>query len=138
VLPTEGKVFLSVRNEDKEAIVPIARELLDAGFELLATSGTHAALGKAGIESTRVPKLSEGRPNIKDHIKNGDVGLLINTPTRKGPQTDEGKIRALAVLNKVPMITTLTGASAAVKAIAAIKQRGWDVRPLQAYHDLKK
>ena len=85
------------------------------------------------IPATRISKLAEGRPNIKDYIKNGQVQLIINTPTRKGPQTDEGKIRALAVLDKVPIVTTITGANAAARAIAAMQQADWGVRPLQDY-----
>jgi carbamoyl-phosphate synthase large subunit len=135
VLPTEGAVFMSVRNADKEAVVPIARELAELGFEIIATSGTHKALTRGGVEARRLPKLAEGRPNIIDLIKNGQVQLIINTPTRKGPDTDEGKIRATSVLNKVPLMTTLTGAGAAVKAIAALQRGGgWDVAPLQTYH----
>jgi len=133
ILPTKGTVFLSVRNADKEAIVPVARLLSECGFELLATSGTHQALSKAGINSTRISKLAEGRPNIKDFIKNGKVHLLINTPTKKGPQTDEGQIRALAVINKVPIVTTLTGANAAARAIQAMQKGDWGVKPLQEY-----
>jgi carbamoyl-phosphate synthase large subunit len=133
VLPTEGRVFLSVRNEDKEAAVPIARELVDLGFELLTSAGTHHALAKAGIESQRLPKLAAGRPNIIDLMKNGEVKLVINTPTRKGPQTDEGKIRSMAVLNKVPIVTTITGATAAARAIAAMQAEEWGVKPLQEY-----
>jgi len=132
-LPTSGTVFISVRNEDKQAIVPIARQFQECGFEILATGGTYEALSRAGIEARRVPKLSEGRPNIIDLIKNGQVQLLINTPTKKGPQTDEGRIRATSVLYRVPIVTTLTGASAAVRAIAALQKGDWDVRPLQEY-----
>jgi carbamoyl-phosphate synthase large subunit len=134
-LPTSGTVFISVRNADKTAIVPIARQFADLGFEILATGGTYQALAKAGVETRRIPKLAEGRPNIIDFIKNGQVQLLINTPTRKGPQTDEGKIRAMSVLNKVPIVTTLTGASAAVRAIAELQKGDWNVRPLQAYFE---
>ena len=90
---------------------------------------------RGGVEARRIPKLAEGRPNIIDLIKNREVHLIINTPTRKGPQTDEGKIRATSVLNKVPLMTTLTGASAAVKAIAALQKDDWDVAPLQSYHE---
>jgi carbamoyl-phosphate synthase large subunit len=132
-LPTSGTVFISVRNEDKQAIVPIAKHFADIGFEVIATGGTFEAISKSGIDARRVHKLSEGRPNIIDHIKNREVQLLINTPTKKGPQTDEGKIRAMAVLNKVPIVTTLTGAEAAVRAIAALQKGGWNVRPLQDY-----
>jgi carbamoyl-phosphate synthase large subunit len=85
------------------------------------------------VPATRIPKLSEGRPNISDYIKNKKVQLLINTPTKKGPQTDEGKIRAMAVLNKVPIVTTITGASAAARAIRAMQEGQWGVRPLQEY-----
>jgi carbamoyl-phosphate synthase large subunit len=133
VLPTSGNVFISVRNADKAAIVPVARMLADAGFTIMATSGTHAALAKEGVSATRVPKLSEGRPNVKDLIKNGKVQLLINTPTKKGPATDEGAIRAMSVVHKVPIVTTLTAANAVARAIGAIQKQGWDVRPLQAY-----
>ena len=77
-----------------------------------ATAGTYDRLAANDVPAKRLSKLAEGRPNIKDYIKNGKVQLIINTPTKKGPQTDEGKIRALAVLNKVPMVTTITGASA--------------------------
>ena len=133
-LPTSGTVFISVRNQDKEAILPIAKQFAELGFEILATGGTYQALSKAGIEARRIPKLAEGRPNIIDFMKNKQVQLLINTPTRKGPQTDEGKIRATSVLSRVPLITTLTGATAAVRAIAALQKGDWTVRPLQAYH----
>ncbi len=132
-LPTSGDVFISVRNADKEAIVPIAKMLSEAGFTLMASAGTYTALSRAGVATMRVPKLSEGRPNIIDYIKNGKVKLIINTPTRKGPATDEGKIRATSVLHKVPIVTTLTGAAAAAGAIVALQKCGWDVRPLQEY-----
>ena len=133
VLPRKGTVFISVRDADKYAVVPVAKSLADQGFELLATAGTHAMLARCDVPATRVSKLAEGRPNIKDHIKNGNVQLIINTPTRKGPQTDEGKIRAMAVLNKVQILTTITAANAAARAIVALKKDGWGVKPLQAY-----
>jgi carbamoylphosphate synthase large subunit len=132
-LPTQGNVFISLRKEDKPQIVPIAKLLAEMGFTILATAGTHEVLAKHDIEATRIKKLSEGRPNIKDAIKNGQVQLIINTPTKKGPATDEGKIRAMAVLNKIPIVTTITGAHAAAKAIKALKDRSWGVRPLQEY-----
>jgi carbamoyl-phosphate synthase large subunit len=132
-LPIKGTVFISVRAADHDAVAPMAQWLADAGFTIIATSGTHAALRRHGIPATRIPKLSEGRPNIIDLIKNGKVQLIINTPTRKGPATDEGKIRAMSVLQRVPIVTTLTGAAAAAKAIGALRQGEWDVKPLQAY-----
>ncbi|HVS71380.1 MAG TPA: carbamoyl-phosphate synthase large subunit [Phycisphaerae bacterium] len=138
-LPLEGTIYLSVRNADKPAIVPIARKLADLGFHLLATGGTHKALADAGIASERVNKIKEGRPNIIDAIKDKRVALLINTPTTKGPKTDEGQIRAAAVMHKIPIITTLTAAHAAADAIEALKspkpgQPSWSVKPLQDYY----
>ncbi len=133
VLPTKGTVFISVRESDKQAIVPVAQLLAKCGFELLATAGTYDVLKTAGVKAQRVQKLSEGRPNIQDFIKNGKVNLIINTPTKKGPATDEGKIRAMAVLNKVPIVTTLTAASAVARSIQAIQTAGWGVKPLQEY-----
>ena len=139
-LPTEGTIYLSVRNGDKKTIIPIAKKLADLGFKLLATAGTHKVLSDQGIPATRVNKIKEGRPNIIDAIKNKEVQLLINTPTTKGPNTDEGRIRAAAVMNKVPIITTMTAASAAAEAIAALKSDkdgGWGVKPLQEYFPRK-
>jgi carbamoyl-phosphate synthase large subunit len=133
VLPTKGAVFVSVRDGDKEGVIPAAKLLAEAGFQLIATGGTFDALSKNAIPATRVSKLAEGRPNIRDLIKNGKIQLIINTPTKKGPLTDEGKIRALAVLNKVPIVTTITGAHAVAKAIGAMQKQGWGVRPLQDY-----
>jgi carbamoyl-phosphate synthase large subunit len=132
MLPTSGTVFVSVRDSDKEAIIPIAQALAADGFKIIATPGTHIALSRHNISSSRIPKLAEGRPNISDLIKNGQIKLIINTPTRKGPTTDEGKIRAMSVLHKIPIVTTITGASAAVRAIKAIAG-GWNVKPLQDY-----
>jgi carbamoyl-phosphate synthase large subunit len=111
----------------------VAKLLAEAGFTLLATSGTNEVLAKKDIPSTRLNKLAEGRPNIRDLIKNGQVHLIINTPTKKGPSTDEGKIRAMAVLNKVPIVTTIAGAMAVAKAIAELQKGDWGVRPLQEY-----
>ncbi|HSU65794.1 MAG TPA: hypothetical protein VLJ39_02880, partial [Tepidisphaeraceae bacterium] len=133
LLPTKGTVFVTVRDADKEAVVPAARMLAENGFEIIATEGTLKVLTAGGVAATRIAKLSEGRPNISDFIKNKKVHLIINTPTRKGPQTDEGKIRAMAVLSKVPIVTTITGANAAARAILAMQKEEWGVQPLQAY-----
>ncbi|MCC6240996.1 MAG: carbamoyl-phosphate synthase large subunit [Phycisphaerales bacterium] len=133
-LPTKGNVFISVRDQDKDAVVQVARMLVSSGFELIATGGTCKRLEKEGIVVKRIAKLSEGRPNINDFIKNGQVQLIINTPTKKGPQTDEGKIRAMSVLNRVPIVTTMAGAMAAARAIQALQSADWDVQPLQEYH----
>ncbi|MGN6724600.1 MAG: ATP-grasp domain-containing protein, partial [Tepidisphaeraceae bacterium] len=133
-LPTKGTVYISVNNADKADIVPIARQFEESGFKIIATGGTHDVLAKAGITAERINKLAEGRPNIRDFIKNGQVQLIVNTPTKKGPATDEGKIRSMAVSHKVTILTTLTAARAAARAIADLQKHGWSVKPLQAYH----
>ena len=134
-LPLEGKVFLSVRQEDKAAAVEVARGLVDIGFDVCCTSGTHEHLKVHDITTTRLKKISEGRPNAVDLIKNNELAMIFNTPTRRGAGTDEGKLRATAVRFAVPMITTMTGASAAVQAMAALRQDDWQVRALQDYFD---
>jgi carbamoyl-phosphate synthase large subunit len=132
-LPDTGKVFLSVRESDKAAVVEVARQLHAMGFEVMTTGGTHSFLQEHEIATTRLMKISEGRPNAVDLIKNGELALIINTPTRKGAGTDEGKLRATAVRFGVPMITTVTGAHAAVRAIAALRADRWGVSALQDY-----
>ncbi|MBI1335433.1 MAG: carbamoyl-phosphate synthase large subunit [Phycisphaera sp.] len=133
VLPTGGKVFLSVRDSDKPQIVSVARRLCEMGFEVHSTGGTHEFLASRGVKTQRVLKISEGRPNAIDLIKNGELSLVINTPTRKGIRSDEGRLRSTAVRFAVPMITTTTAASAAVTSIAALQSGGWGVRSLQEY-----
>jgi carbamoyl-phosphate synthase large subunit len=133
-LPTTGTVFISVNDRDKKAILQPARVLAQCGFRIVATDGTYELLKKQDIPCERINKLSEGRPNIRDLIKNNQVQLIINTPTKKGPQTDEGKIRAMAVLSRVCMLTTVTAANAAAKAIPALQAEKWAVRPLQEFH----
>src|SRR5205807_6074967 len=122
---------ISVRDGDKEAVIPAAKLLAGAGFQLIATGGTYDAFTRHGVPATRISKLAEGRPNVRDLIKNRKVQLIINTPTKKGPQTDEGKIRALSVLNKIPIVTTITGGNAAARAIQALQKQEWRVMPLQ-------
>ena len=133
-LPTKGNVFLSVRDSDKPASVEIARTLVSMGFRVFTTQGTHELLRSYSIDTDLLRKISEGaRPNILDKIANGEIQLIINTPTRKGAHTDEGKIRATAVRGGVPMITTATGARAAVQAIAALRAGPWSVAAVQDY-----
>ncbi len=134
ILPSKGKVFLSVRDSNKPQIIDIARTLIEMGFELFTTSGTHAYLAEQDVTTKRVQKISEGRPNCEDLIKNRELALLINTPTHKGINSDEGQLRALAVRFHVPMITTVTGAAAAVRAITALRSGQWSVSALQDYH----
>ena len=132
-LPREGRVFLSVHDLDKAALVPIARDLADLGFEIVATGGTCTALQKAGLNVIRVNKVSEGQPHVVDSIINGDVSLIINTTF--GPQSiDDGlKIRRAGLMNKVPYYTNMAAAVAAVQAIRAMKARSFTFTTLQGY-----
>ena len=131
--PLEGTVFLSVKDEDKDELLLIARELDEMGFGLVATSGTCQFLKMHGVPVKRVNKVMEGRPNIIDHMINGEIHLMINTT--KGPQThvDSQSIRRTALMNKVPYYTLLTAARAGVQAIRAMKNKQIDVKPLQDY-----
>ncbi len=133
MLKTEGTVFLSVRDEDKPQAVSVGKRLVEMGFTVYTTGGTHRLLAEQGVKTNKLKKISEGRPNAVDMIKNKELSLIINTPTRKGFASDEGKLRATAVRFNVPMITTMTAAAAAVRAIAALRDGGWQVRALQDY-----
>ena len=133
-LPTKGNVFLSVRDDDKLGAIAIARDLRSMGFDVYTSRGTAAYLKSFSVETKSVHKLSEGaRPTVLDLIANGDVHLIINTPTRKGAQTDEGRIRATAVRAGIPMITTISAAKATVEAIAALRAGAWTVTATQDY-----
>ncbi|MCI0640478.1 MAG: carbamoyl-phosphate synthase large subunit [Gemmataceae bacterium] len=132
-LPLQGTIFVSVSNRDKADILPIAREFAAMGYRLISTRGTARALRAANIDVEEIPKLQEGRPNLLDHMKNGQVDLVINTPSGKGARTDEGRIRAAAVLNRVTCITTLAAAQAAAQACRAMRQGEITVKPLQEW-----
>ncbi|MFA5592427.1 MAG: carbamoyl-phosphate synthase large subunit [Micavibrio sp.] len=138
-LPTQGKVFLSVKNSDKEALVPIAKELAELGFSIIATGGTAAHLKEAGLCVTRINKVMEGQPHIGDAIINGDIDLMINT-TAKGTQalSDAHNTRRLALAHKIPFYTLLTAARAGVQAIRAMKHKEMGVKPIQAYFSAKE
>ena len=132
VLPETGKIFLSVASKSaKESMVDLARRLVKLGFELIATSGTSEALSQAGIEVETVKKLQEGHPNLIDHLIDGDVQLIFNTPRGKGARTDEGRIRAASVLYGVPCITTLPAAAACVRAMEALRSEPMKVQAMQ-------
>jgi len=133
-LPREGTVFLSVRDSDKRGATFLGRRLNDLGFRIIATGGTCVALERAGVKATRIHKLGAGRPDVLDALKNGEVDLIINTLVGKGAHTDEGRIRQEALAKKIPIITTLSGAAAAVNGIAALKSRGMPVCSLQEHH----
>jgi carbamoyl-phosphate synthase large subunit len=133
-LPKAGNVFISVKDSDKEAIVSVAREFVKLGFGVIATSGTVAALTKAHIKATQVFKLREGRPNVLDRVKNGDINFIINTPSGKIPREDEVMIRNAALAKKIPIMTTVRAAQASANGIRSLQTNKIQVRTLQEYH----
>ena len=132
-LPCKGNVFISVKDSDKSAIGEIAREFAGLGFVIYATSGTAAALKTAGVAVHKLFKLSEGRPNALDMIKNGELALIINTPAGKSPREDEVKIRSTAAANRLPIMTTLRAARASAEGIRALREHGLHVRTIQEF-----
>jgi carbamoyl-phosphate synthase large subunit len=133
-LPQSGTAFISVNNLDKAAVVPIARELLALGFRLVATRGTAAYLRAHALDVDIIYKVNEGRPHVGDELLNGRIALVINTPLGRESFFDDRAVRSAAMMQGVPAITTLTGAAAAVSAIAAMRGEGMTVRSLQEYH----
>jgi carbamoylphosphate synthase large subunit len=150
VLPTSGNVFISVREHDRKKIHPLARQLESLGFTLYASQGTGEHLRATGIACNVLPKIATGlRGHVLDLMADGKIQLIINTPTRTGWKTDEGRIRASAIRLNIPMITTITGAAAAARAIAALRAgaapggtglsaraTGWSVTAMQDYRDM--
>ncbi len=132
-LPLKGRVFISVSDDHKQDAAEVAAEFAALGFELAATRGTAEVLEKAGLKVTRVMKLSEGRPNTIDLLKNRDIQLVINTPTGQTPRADEVKIRTTAVYTGTPIMTTISGARAAVHGIQSLLKNGYGVKTLQEY-----
>lgn len=133
-LPLSGSVFLSVSQAHKTKVVEVGKGFADLGFELVATEGTAMVLEKAGLKVRRVPKLMEGRPNAIDLLKNREIQLVINTPSGANPRADEVRIRTTAVYTGTPIMTTISGAKAAILGIEALKKQGYQVRTLQEYH----
>jgi carbamoyl-phosphate synthase large subunit len=133
-LPLSGNVFISVRDEDKAAIVGIARGLLDLGFVVCSTSGTASALETAGVPVKRLFKLNEGRPNVLDMLINNEVALIINTPAGPVARQDEVRIRTTALYQRVPVMTTLAAARASLLALRSLKTKTLGVKSLQEYH----
>jgi carbamoyl-phosphate synthase large subunit len=131
VLPREGNIFISVANRHKNEIVELGRKFTDLGFSLLSTSGTADALESAGVPVTRIGKLAEGAPNVLDYFADRTVALVVNTPSGKRARSDGWKIRAAAVQAGVPCVTTLEAATAAVKAIEALREEEMQVQSLQ-------
>ncbi len=132
-LPTQGAIFISVRDEDKALLEPIARGLASMGFELVATGGTARHIRGLGLECATVNKVGQGSPHVVDSIRAGRIAMVINTPDTSGT-ADSFSIRRSALEMRLPFCTTMAGAQAAVEGIAALKREGIEVRALQDYH----
>ncbi len=137
--PKKGGVFVSVREQDRPMIVEPIRTLIREGFEIYATDGTAGALAAQGLKVNVLQKIAAGaRPNVLDLMHNNQIALIINTPTRTGWKTDEGRIRSTAVRLNIPMISTATAAVAAAKAIEAMRKQDWGVAAMQDYLAMSK
>jgi carbamoyl-phosphate synthase large subunit len=133
-LPAEGTVFITVTDTDKPAATQLAARFHDLGFRVIATRGTAQAISRMGVPVTAINKIGEGSPHVVDYIRDGEVDLVINTPTGSGARSDGYEIRSAAVRHGLPCLTTMTGASAASRAIFAGRTRGADPRSLQELH----
>jgi len=134
-LPSDGAVLLTVCEPDRSPmLVDVAKQFVDLGFSLLATEGTNAFLAENGVNSKQALKVYEGRPNIADAIKNGEIQLVVNTPAGKLAKTDDSYIRKAAIEHKIPYITTVAAAAAAAKGMEAIQRESTEVKSLQSYH----
>jgi carbamoyl-phosphate synthase large subunit len=132
-LPLSGKVFVSTSDRDKQAVVPVVRDLIDLGFKIIATSGTQKVLAEHGLEVETILKLHEGRPNVGDIIKNGQIQLIINTPSGEEAQADGKLIRRTALVYKIGIVTTIAGAKATAAAIKSLQTQPLEVKALQDY-----
>jgi len=138
LLPTDGTVLITVSTKDRPAVADVAKQFAELGFKIRATQGTHQFLASQGIESELILKMHEGRPNIVDALMNGEIQLVINTPSGKLSQYDDSYIRKTAIKYKVPYMTTLAAASATAKGIYTYRQGKSGVKALQSYHaDIK-
>ncbi|MDI6725370.1 MAG: carbamoyl-phosphate synthase large subunit [Smithellaceae bacterium] len=133
-LPTAGAVLITVAAPDRPGVIDVARQLEKLGFQLRATEGTHKFLAEHSIKTESILKLQDGRPNIVDAIKNGEIQLVINTPSGKLSKSDDSYIRKAAIQYKIPYITTLAAAIAAAKGIAARREGDRQVKSIQDYH----
>jgi carbamoyl-phosphate synthase large subunit len=136
-MPQEGTLFVSVKDSDKDAIVPAVEAMLDLGFEVVATGGTHDHLAARGLKVTKVNKVAQGRPHIVDRIVDGDVQIIFNTTEGWQSLKDSQSIRATALNRKVPYVTTVAAAQAMARAIRAARGRSLEVRSLQSYYSAR-
>ncbi|WP_309738152.1 carbamoyl-phosphate synthase large subunit, partial [Chamaesiphon sp. OTE_20_metabat_361] len=132
-LPLTGKVFVSTSDRDKIAVVPVVRDLIALGFKIIATSGTQKVLEEHGLVVESVLKLHEGRPNVVDIIKNGQIQLIINTPSGEEAQADGKLLRRTALVYKIGVVTTIAGAKATAAAIKSLQSQPLEVKALQDY-----
>jgi carbamoyl-phosphate synthase large subunit len=138
-LPLEGTVLITIADEDKSTGLEMAKQFKNLGFNIKATQGTNEFLSKHGVESESILKMHEGRPNILDSIKNGEIKLVVNTPSGRQSQHDDSYIRKAAIKYKIPYITTVAAAAATAKGIAACQQNQGQVKSVQSYHaDIKQ
>jgi carbamoyl-phosphate synthase large subunit len=135
LLPNEGVVFISVTDTDKSAATQLAARFHDMGFRIIATAGTAQAITRMGVPVKAIRKIGEGSPNVVDYVQEGEVDLVINTPTGSGARADGYEIRTAAVRRGIPCITTMTAASAAARAIFAQRRPAAEPRSLQELHD---
>ncbi|MCL2718150.1 MAG: carbamoyl-phosphate synthase large subunit [Lachnospiraceae bacterium] len=136
-LPLSGTVLITVNRRDREAAISVARNFAAAGFQILATGNTHRAIQEAGIASTQVNKLYEGRPNILDMITNGEIDVVVNTPADKDSTQDDSYLRKAAIKAKIPYMTSIAAAAAAIQGILYMKENGaGEVNSLQSLHKL--
>jgi carbamoyl-phosphate synthase large subunit len=132
-LPLSGTVFVSMNNRDKAAVVSVVKNLMELGFQIMATEGTRKVLRENGLDVELVLKLHEGRPHVLDAIKNSKIQLIITTPSGEEAQTDGRLIRRSALTYKIPMITTIAGAKATAAAIRSLQSQPLQVKSLQEY-----
>ncbi len=137
-LPTQGSVCISVCDTDKPAATQLAARMHDLGFRVLATAGTAAAIRAMGIPVEQLNKIGEGSPHVADRVRGGEIDLVINTPAGRGARADGWEIRRAAVERGIPCLTTMTGASAAARAIGATREGGPSVRSLQELHGMRE
>ena len=132
-LPKSGRVFISVKDEDKASAAAIARKLRDIGFQIAATRGTAAYFDSHGVPSEVVKKIQDGSPHIDDQVMNGEIGMVINTPMDAHSHADSYQMRRYALDYQVPYFTTMAGADAAAEGIEYLKDSAFDVKALQEY-----
>ncbi|MCG8639350.1 MAG: carbamoyl phosphate synthase large subunit, partial [Desulfobacterales bacterium] len=137
-LPTQGTVFISVQDKDKEAALPVAKEFQDMGFTIMATRGTAQYLEENKVSATVIKKVSAGRPHVVDAVTNNDIQLILNTGSSSQTKKDGYEIRRAAIKYRIPYATTTDGAKAICSAVQALKKEAMSVLPIQQYHEIKK